>query len=166
MKCSILHESAGRLRVRLHCPAMTLRQADVLEYYLRAVDGVTEVKVYDRTRDAVVCFACGRGDVIASLAAFSFPRAAAMELVPRLTVRDDDALLVAEAEYRVGQVFGKSATGLWPCGEYAEQYGWGSVEIRIAFYRDFADMQVVTVMAQVGGSRKKIVHKQLVSCVQ
>lgn len=61
MKCSILHESAGRLRVRLHCPAMTLRQADVLEYYLRAVDGVTEVKVYDRTRDAVVCFACGRG---------------------------------------------------------------------------------------------------------
>lgn len=73
MKCSILHESAGRLRVRLHCPAMTLRQADVLEYYLRAVDGVTEVKVYDRTRDAVVCFACGRGDVIASLAAFSFP---------------------------------------------------------------------------------------------
>ena len=47
MKCSILHESAGRLRVRLHCPAMTLRQADVLEYYLRAVDGVTEVKVYD-----------------------------------------------------------------------------------------------------------------------
>ena len=45
MKCSILHESAGRLRVRLHCPAMTLRQADVLEYYLRAVDGVTEVKV-------------------------------------------------------------------------------------------------------------------------
>ena len=59
MKCSILHESAGRLRVRLHCPAMTLRQADVLEYYLRAVDGVTEVKVYDRTRDAVVCFACG-----------------------------------------------------------------------------------------------------------
>ena len=42
MKCSILHESAGRLRVRLHCPAMTLRQADVLEYYLRAVDGVTE----------------------------------------------------------------------------------------------------------------------------
>ncbi len=74
MKCSILHESAGRLRVRLHCPAMTLRQADILEYYLRAVDGVTEVKVYDRTRDAVVCFACGRGDVIASLAAFSFPR--------------------------------------------------------------------------------------------
>ena len=87
MKCSILHESAGRLRVRLHCPAMTLRQADVLEYYLRAVDGVTEVKVYDRTRDAVVCFACGRGDVIASLAAFSFPPAGSPSYPRRLKCR-------------------------------------------------------------------------------
>lgn len=35
----------------------------------------------------VVCFACGRGDVIASLAAFSFPRAEAMDLVPEHTSR-------------------------------------------------------------------------------
>ena len=92
--------------------------------------------------------------------------AAAMELVPRLTVRDDDALLVAEAEYRVEQAFGKYATGLWPCGEYAETYGWGAVTVHVERYRDFADMQVVTVTAQVGGGRKRIVHKQLVSCAQ
>lgn len=110
MKCSILHESAGRLRVRLHCPAMTLRQADVLEYYLRAVDGVTEVKVYDRTRDAVVCFACGRGDVIASLAAFSFPRAEAMDLVPGHTSRAlnrefEDKLIMTVARRMVSRLF-------------------------------------------------------------
>ena len=110
MKCSILHESAGRLRVRLHCPAMTLRQADVLEYYLRAVDGVTEVKVYDRTRDAVVCFACGRGDVIASLAAFSFPRAEAMDLVPEHTSRAlnrefEDKLTMTVARRMVSRLF-------------------------------------------------------------
>ena len=110
MKCSILHESAGRLRVRLHCPAMTLRQADVLEYYLRAVDGVTEVKVYDRTRDAVVCFACGRGDVIASLAAFSFPRAEAMDLVPEHTSRAlnrefEDKLAVAVMRRCISKLF-------------------------------------------------------------
>ena len=110
MKCSILHESAGRLRVRLHCPAMTLRQADVLEYYLRAVDGVTEVKVYDRTRDAVVCFACGRGDVIASLAAFSFPRAEAMDLVPEHTSRAlnrefEDKLIMTVARRMVSRLF-------------------------------------------------------------
>ena len=56
MKCKILHDTAGRLRVHLCCKRMTLRQADVLEYYLLAVDGVRSVKVYDRTRDAVVVY--------------------------------------------------------------------------------------------------------------
>ena len=87
MKCNILHESAGRLRVHLHCGYMTLQQADVLEYYLRGIDGVNEVKVYDRTQDAVVLYAGSRGDVIAALAAFSFPKAEAMELVPEHTSR-------------------------------------------------------------------------------
>ena len=35
---------------------MKLSQADVLEYYLLAVDGVRSVKVYDRTQDAVVVY--------------------------------------------------------------------------------------------------------------
>ena len=87
MKCNILHESPGRLRVHLHCARMTLHQADVLEYYLRSIDGVKEVKVYDRTQDAVVLYTAPRGSVIAALAAFSFPKAEAMELVPEHTSR-------------------------------------------------------------------------------
>ena len=47
MKCTILHESRGRLRVHLSCCRMSLREADVLEYYLRALPGVEDVKVYD-----------------------------------------------------------------------------------------------------------------------
>ena len=47
MKCTILHESGGRIRVHLACRAMSLREADVLEYYLRAVPGVVDVKVFD-----------------------------------------------------------------------------------------------------------------------
>ena len=56
MKCKILHESKGRLRVHLFCGKMSLDNADVLEYYLRAVNGVTDVSVYDRTCDAVIVF--------------------------------------------------------------------------------------------------------------
>ena len=56
MKCKILHETTGRLRVHLCCGRMTVSQADVLEYYLRAQDGVQAVKVYDRTQDAVVLY--------------------------------------------------------------------------------------------------------------
>ena len=42
MKCKILHESAGRMRVHLNCRRMTLHQADVLEYYLRDMSTACE----------------------------------------------------------------------------------------------------------------------------
>ena len=87
MKCTILHESVGRLRVHMHCAGMSLHQADVLEYYLRGVSGVREVRVYDRTQDAVVLYEGQRQSVIAALAAFSFSEAEAMDLVPEHTAR-------------------------------------------------------------------------------
>ena len=87
MKCTILHDLPGRLRVHLCCGRMTLSQADVLEYYLRAQDGVQEVKVYDRTQDAVVLYDAERGSVLRALAVFSFAKAEAMELVPEHTSR-------------------------------------------------------------------------------
>ena len=88
MKCTILHDLPGRLRVHLCCGRMSLSQADVLEYYLRAQDGVQDVKVYDRTQDAVVVYTGTRGDVIAALASFSFAKAEGMELVPEHTSRE------------------------------------------------------------------------------
>ena len=87
MKCKILHDTAGRLRVHLCCKRMTLRQADVLEYYLLAVDGVRSVKVYDRTRDAVVVYDAERERMICALARFSFEKAEKLGLAPEHTSR-------------------------------------------------------------------------------
>ena len=87
MKCTILHDLPGRLRVHLCCGRMTLSQADVLEYYLLSVAGVKSVKVYDRTRDAVVVYAGARAGVIRALADFSFAKAEKLELVPEHTSR-------------------------------------------------------------------------------
>ena len=87
MKCTILHDTAGRLRVHLCCKRMTLRQADVLEYYLLAVDGVRSVKVYDRTRDAVVVYDAERERMIRALARFSFEKAEKLDLAPEHTSR-------------------------------------------------------------------------------
>ena len=87
MKCKILHESRGRLRVHLCISRMTLRQADLLEYSLRAVEGVTAVQVYDRTQDAVIFYRAQRAPILRALAAFSFAAAEAMELVPEHTSR-------------------------------------------------------------------------------
>ena len=54
MKCNILHETPGRMRVHLALRRMSLREADLLEYDLKGVCGVTSVKVFDRTQDAVI----------------------------------------------------------------------------------------------------------------
>ena len=100
----------GRLRVHLCCGRMSLSQADVLEYYLLAVDGVRSVKVYDRTQDAVVVYGGKREDVISSLAAFSFAKAEAMELVPEHTSRAlnrefEDKLAVAVMRRCISKLF-------------------------------------------------------------
>ena len=87
MKCKIIHESGGRMRVHLNCVRMSLRQADVLEFYLKNVSGVTAVAVYDRTQDAVIRYGGSRAVVVQALARFSFDRAEAMDLVPEHTSR-------------------------------------------------------------------------------
>ena len=87
MKCKILHESKGRMRVHLMCGKMNLDDADVLEYYLKNIDCVTDVKVYDRTQDAVIFYSSNRPKVIKYLAQFSFAEARKLDLVPTHTSR-------------------------------------------------------------------------------
>ncbi len=86
MKCKILHESAGRIRIHTLSGTMSLRQADILEAYLTKIDGVNAVKVYDRTADAVICYDGSRDAVIQSLAAFSYAKAEA--LAPEHSARE------------------------------------------------------------------------------
>ena len=85
MKCKILHESPGRMRIRTLCGAMSLRQADILEAYLKKVDGAKSGKVYDRTGDAVICYAGSRDAMLHALAVFSYARSE--ELAPEHSSR-------------------------------------------------------------------------------
>ena len=91
MNCRILHESRGRLRVRLLGPAMTVARADILEAYLTGREGVRSVQVFDRTGDAVILYGEGRREnVIAALADFSYEenRALAPEHSSRAITRE------------------------------------------------------------------------------
>ena len=88
MKCRIMHESQGRLRVRFMQSKMSLRQADVAEYYLRAVPSVKNVKVYDRTGDAVIWFEGDRESIVIALARFTYADEKNEELVPERTGRE------------------------------------------------------------------------------
>lgn len=91
---------------------------------------------------------------------------ATMELLPRLTLREDDAQAVAEAEYRVANAFEKYASGLWPAGTYVERYDGGEVRVRVEPYRQYGNTQLVTVSVRIEGSRKHIVHKQVVEWME
>ena len=97
MKCQILHASAGRLRVHLVQPRMTLAQADQLEYYLAALRCVTAVKVFDRTADAVIRYTGDRKAVEQALSRFAYDRPEVLALVPEQTGR----ALAREYEERI-----------------------------------------------------------------
>ena len=86
MKCKILHEGPGRLRVHMMGNSMSLRQADILEAYLKKLDGMESVKVYDRTGDAVICYTGSREAVLRSLAVFSYEKSE--ELAPEHSSRE------------------------------------------------------------------------------
>lgn len=70
MKFIIKHEIKGRVRISLSKMFHTVREADVLEQYLLGIDGVTAVKVYERTADAVIYYRKDRDEILAKVAAF------------------------------------------------------------------------------------------------
>ena len=57
MKFSIKHEINGRVRIHVfQRGVMSMRQADLLQYYLETLPGVLNAKVYERTADAVIVY--------------------------------------------------------------------------------------------------------------
>ena len=108
MRCTILHECAGRLRIHAQQRRMTLLQADILAAYLRRLPGVTSAAVYDRTCDAVICYRGPREQVISALARFSYEQAA--ELAPEHSSRTlnreyEEKLVLAVCRRAVSRLF-------------------------------------------------------------
>ena len=72
MKCTILHEGKGRMRVHVENVRMTLHRADVLEAYLNHKDAIVHAAVYERTGDVVITYTGKRTAAIAILAGYKF----------------------------------------------------------------------------------------------
>lgn len=88
MKFVIKHEIRGRIRIHLCQGRMSLRQADVLAYYLSNLEQVTSAKVYERTADAVIWYEGDRADVIESIRRFAYGDEKLEELVPQNSGRE------------------------------------------------------------------------------
>ena len=72
MKCTILHEGKGRMRVHVEKVRMTLHRADVLEAYLNHQDAIATAVVYERTGDVVITYTGKRSAAVAILAGYKF----------------------------------------------------------------------------------------------
>ena len=85
MRYTIRHESRNVMRVHLAGTRMSLSEADILEYYLRALPFVRDVKIFERTCDAIVKYnreADHRERLIGALCDFSYRDEYALSLVP------------------------------------------------------------------------------------
>ena len=88
MKCKILYKSKNRLRVHLFHNNMSLKEADIIEYYFRNIPQVKDVQVFDRTSDVVVLFRGDINEIINAFASFHMKDINNLSLVPTHTTRE------------------------------------------------------------------------------
>ena len=87
MRATIVHESRGRLRLRLRQKNLTLRQADLLETWLKGQPWVREAAVHERTGCIIVTFTGERETVLSALGAFTWAGAEASVALPDHSTR-------------------------------------------------------------------------------
>lgn len=88
MKCKILYESRGRIRVQVMQKRMSMAQADLLEAWLQNQEGVRQATVHDRTCCAIVTYSCRRTQILRYFGAFRWEQAENEIQVPSHTGRE------------------------------------------------------------------------------
>ncbi len=88
MRCRILHESRGRMRVHFMQNRMTPEQADLIEAWLEKQAVITKARTDERTGNAVIWYCPDeREQVLEFLAAFCYTEAGKQTIVPAHTTR-------------------------------------------------------------------------------
>ncbi len=82
MNATIVHESRGRIRLRLRQERMTLAQADLLEAWCQSQPWAAQVTVHERTCCLILRYTCTRQELLAALTAFTWQRAARTTTLP------------------------------------------------------------------------------------
>ena len=92
MKFIVKHEINGRLRIHVVQKRMTYTEADTLSWFLSNQKNVTDVKVYERTADAVICYVGDKEEVLNLLKQFSYENAILPEHVAAGSGRELNAV--------------------------------------------------------------------------
>ena len=110
MRATIVHESRGRLRLRLRQKNLTLRQADLLETWLKGQPWTREAVVHERTGCVIVTYAGDRETVLSAIGGFTWAGAEEAVTLPSHSTRE---LNREFQEKLVGKVLMKGAAALF-----------------------------------------------------
>ena len=110
MKATIVHESRGRMRLRLRQKNMSLRQADLLETWLKAQSWTKEAVVHERTCCVIVTYVGERETVLSAIGGFTWTKAEESVTLPSHSIRE---LNREFQEKLVGKVLMKGAAALF-----------------------------------------------------
>lgn len=110
MRATIVHESRGRMRLRLRQKNMTIRQTDLLETWLKGQPWTREAVVHERTGCVIVTYTGNREAVLSALGAFTWAGAESSVTLPDHSTR---ALNREFQEKLVGKVAVKAAAALF-----------------------------------------------------
>lgn len=110
MRATIEHESRGRMRLRLRQKKMTLRQADLLEAWLKGQPWGREAVVHERTCCVILTYGGDRETVLSAIGSFTWAGAEETVTLPSHSTR---ALNREFQEKLVGKVLMKGVSTLF-----------------------------------------------------
>lgn len=87
MKATIVHESRGRMRLRLNIPRLSVADADRLELWLAGHPEITDVKVFERTGGVIIRYNGERRTVLDEIARFNWDEARDTVSLPAQSTR-------------------------------------------------------------------------------
>ena len=110
MRATIEHESRGRMRLRLRQKNMTLRQADLLEAWLKGQPWARDAVVHERTCCVILTYGGDRETVLSAIGSFTWAGAEETVTLPSHSTR---ALNREFQEKLVGKVLMKGVSTLF-----------------------------------------------------
>lgn len=110
MRATIEHESRGRMRLRLRQKKMTLRQADLLEAWLKGQPWARDAVVHERTCCVILTYGGDRETVLSAIGSFTW---AGVEETVTLPSHSTRALNREFQEKLVGKVLMKGVSTLF-----------------------------------------------------
>ena len=88
MKAKIMHESRGRIRLRILQDRMSIKQADILESWLEGQPFIKSAVVHERTRCMILEYTGNRSMVLSAIAELTWEEAGKDIKLPEQSVRE------------------------------------------------------------------------------